>query len=110
MQLQIALPDEVAHTLEKRWGNLERKLLEMIVIEAYRQGSISTGKVRELLDLSTRLEADAFLQENGIELDYDEADFESDRQTHEQLQQDRKLQQTTFRVSRSLLESLLEQY
>ncbi len=67
---------KVAHTLEKRWGNKMQKLLEMVVIEAYRQGSISTGKVRELLYLSTRLEADAFLQENGIELEYDEADFD----------------------------------
>ena len=69
----------------------KRKLLEMVVLEAYRQGSISTGKVRELLDLSTRLEADAFLQANGVEFDYDEADLERDRQTHEQLRQDRKL-------------------
>jgi len=91
MQVQIALPDEVARTLEMKWGNLERKLLEMVVLEAYRQGSISTGKVRELLEMSTRLEADAFLQAHGIELDYNEADLESDRQTHEQLLHDRKL-------------------
>ncbi len=46
MQIQIALPDEVADSLLAKWGNLERKLMEMVVIEAYREGSISVGKVR----------------------------------------------------------------
>ena len=35
MQIQIVLPDDVACSLEAKWGSLERKLLEMLVIEAY---------------------------------------------------------------------------
>lgn len=27
MQIQIALPDDVAHSLKEKWGSLERKLL-----------------------------------------------------------------------------------
>ncbi len=91
MQIQIALPDDVAHSLEEKWGSLERKLLEMLVIEAYREGSISAGKLRELLSISTRLEVDAFLKAKGVDLHYDEADLEADRQTHEQLRQSGKL-------------------
>lgn len=91
MLLQIALPDDVAYSLEARWGSLERKLLEMLVIEAYREGSISAGKVRELLGMSTRLEVDAFLKARGVDLHYSEADLEADRQTHEQLRQSGKL-------------------
>ncbi len=90
MQIKIALPD-VARSLEEKWGSLERKLLEILVIEAYREGSISAGKMRELLGMSTRLEVDAFLKVNGVDLHYDEADFEADRQTHEQLRQEGKL-------------------
>ncbi|MBD2772446.1 UPF0175 family protein [Iningainema tapete] len=91
MQIQIALPDDVAHSLETKWGNLERKLLEMLVEKAYLEGSISVGKVRELLGMSTRLEADAFLKAKGIDLQYNETDYVSDRQTHEQLRQEGKL-------------------
>lgn len=91
MQIQIALPDDVAHSLQEKWGSLERKLLEMLVLEAYREGSISVGKVRELLGLSTRLESDAFLKVRGVDLHYDEADFEADCQTHEQLRQEGRL-------------------
>ncbi len=91
MQIQIALPDDVAYSFKAKWGNLERKLLEVLVIEAYREGSISVGKVRELLGMSTRLEVDAFLKAKGVDLHYGEADFEADRQTHEQLQREAKL-------------------
>ncbi len=91
MQIQIALPDDVACSLEAKWGSLEKKLLEIVVIEAYREGSISVGKVRELLGMSTRLEVDAFLKAKGVDLHYGEADFEADRQTHEQLQREVKL-------------------
>jgi predicted HTH domain antitoxin len=67
MQIKIALPDDVARSLEEKWGSLERKLLEILVIEAYREGSISAGKC-ELLGMSTRLEVDAFLKVNGVDL------------------------------------------
>lgn len=91
MQIQIALPDDVAHSLEVKWGSLERRVLEMIALEAYREGSISAGKVRELLGMPTRLEVDTFLKAKGVELHYNEADFEADRQTHEQLRREGKL-------------------
>lgn len=88
MQVQLVLPDDIAHSLESRWGNLERKLLEMLTLEAYREGSISVGKVRELMGLATRLEVDSWLKSKGIDLHYSETDFEADRQTHDQLKQE----------------------
>ncbi|PSF33317.1 hypothetical protein C7H19_20170 [Aphanothece hegewaldii CCALA 016] len=91
MQIQIALPDDLAFSLEAKWGSLERRLTEMIVIEAYREGSISVGKVRELLGMKTRLEVDDFLKAKGVDLPYSEADLEADSQTHEQLRKDGKL-------------------
>jgi predicted HTH domain antitoxin len=91
MQIQIALPDDIALSLKEKWGSLEQKLLEILAIEAYREGSISAGKVRELLGMSTRLEVDAFLKAKGVDLHYDEADLEADRQTHEQLRRQGKL-------------------
>lgn len=87
MQIQIGIPDDVAYSLEAKWGSLERKLLEMLAIAAYQEGSISVGKVRELLGMATRLEVDAFLKEKGIYLHYNEADFEQDISTMRRLEQ-----------------------
>ncbi len=91
MQIQIALPDDIAHSLESKWGSVERKLLEMVAIAAYEEGIISAGQVRELLGMSTRLEVDAFLKEKSVYLHYDEDDLEADRSSHEQLWQAGKL-------------------
>ena len=88
MQIQIGIPDDVAHSLEAKWGSLERKLLEILAIAAYQEGSISAGKVRELLGMSTRLEADAFLKQKGVYLHYNEADFEQDIATMRRLEQE----------------------
>jgi predicted HTH domain antitoxin len=90
-QMQIQIPDGVAHDLQVKWGDLERKLLEIMVIEAYREGAISTGKVRELLELPTRLDADLFLKSKAVYLNYDEADFTQDMLTMQQLEQAGKL-------------------
>ena len=68
MQIQIALPDDIISSLEAKWGSLERRLMEMVIVEAYREGSISVGKVRELLGMKTRLEVDAFLKAKGVDL------------------------------------------
>jgi predicted HTH domain antitoxin len=83
MQIQVTLPDDLVHCLETKWGNLEHKLQEMIILQAYSEGSISVGKVQELLGIKTRLAIDAFLQDRGIELNYGEAELEIDRHTHE---------------------------
>lgn len=91
MQITISLPDNIAQFLEAKWGNLERRLLEDTVAQAYKEGAISAGKVRELLGMKTRLEADAFLKAKGINLAYNEAEFEADIQTHEQLRSEGKL-------------------
>jgi len=48
MEIQIALPDELANSLSRKWGNLEQTLLEMLVIKAYQEGEISAGKGGEL--------------------------------------------------------------
>jgi predicted HTH domain antitoxin len=91
MQIEIALPDDIARDLTNRWGNLERQILEMVVVQAYRDGVISAGKVRQLLGMATRLEVDAFLKQKGVYLHYDAAELDADQKTHEQLRSEGKL-------------------
>jgi predicted HTH domain antitoxin len=91
MQVAIALPDDIAQSLNDKWGNLERQVLEMVLIQAYRDGLLSAGKIRELLGFATRLEVDAFLKARQVELHYDETDLADDRATHEQLRAEGKL-------------------
>ena len=49
MQISIVLPDAIAHYLTEKWGDLDTRIMEMIAVEAYRDGLISVGKLSELL-------------------------------------------------------------
>lgn len=91
MQVELPLPDNVIKDLTAKWGNLEQQILEIVVVQAYRDEVISAGKVRQILGMATRMEVEEFLKQKGIDLHYDETDLESDRQTHQQLRNQGKL-------------------
>ena len=81
MQITIEIPDEVAQQLDQTEDNLSRRLLEVIIADAYSNGKISTAEVRQFLQLPSRLAAHAFLKQMGVYLNYDEAELEQDLQT-----------------------------
>ncbi|MEB3886096.1 UPF0175 family protein [Lyngbya sp. CCY1209] len=81
MQVSIEIPDEVARRLGEEGGDLQRKLLEVFIADAYRCGTISTAEVRRILQLSSRLETHAFLKRMGVYLNYDEEELERDIET-----------------------------
>jgi predicted HTH domain antitoxin len=91
MKVTIEIPDEIAHHLEQEWNNLPRKVLEILVVQAYEANIITRAEVRRILQLSSRYETDGFLKQAGACLHYDESDFEHDLLTMEQLEREGKL-------------------
>ena len=81
MQVTIDIPDEIAGWLDQPLGNISRRLVEIVVAEAYRFGEISTSQVQGILGLSSRLETHAFLKRMGVYLNYDAVELERDLQT-----------------------------
>jgi hypothetical protein len=63
MQITIELPDELANQLEASLGNLNRRALESLIVEAYRLKILSAA---------------AFLKKHGAYLHYTEADLVQD--------------------------------
>lgn len=57
-------------------------MLEAYAIEMYRQLKMSLGAIAELLDLSID-QANAFLKQHGVPLNYSLEDLENDRRTLE---------------------------
>ncbi len=74
----IALPEEVAHQIESRWGSLPQRALESLAIEAYRSGIITTAEVQRMLGMNSRWEVDDFLKRAHAYVDYTEADLDRD--------------------------------
>ena len=86
MDVTISIPDDMAHHLQKKWGDdLARRALESLALEAYRERLIGESRLPRWLGLPTRMEAHRFLKEHGVPLHYTLADLERDRQTHRRL-------------------------
>ncbi|NJK50489.1 UPF0175 family protein [Candidatus Gracilibacteria bacterium] len=81
MQITIELPEEIGQQLQQQWGNLSRKMLESLAVEAYRNGVLTEAQIQVLLNLPSRFVTEAFLKQSQAYLDYTEEDLEQDLQT-----------------------------
>lgn len=81
MQVTVEIPDVIAQQLNQTEGDLARRLLEVIVADAYRDRKINTAEVRQILQLPTRLATHAFLKRMGVYLNYEEVELKQDFQT-----------------------------
>ena len=68
-----------------------RRLYESYLIEQYRQGKISCGKLGKLLGMSSRWDAEAFLQEKKVDLPYNLDDLAQDTATLQRLRSEGKI-------------------
>jgi hypothetical protein len=70
MNLELHIPEEVAHLLTSEFADLPRAALEALALEGYRSKRFSEGQVRQMLGFSSRLQVHAFLKEHGVHLHY----------------------------------------
>jgi predicted HTH domain antitoxin len=86
MSLVLNMTASAEHTFRDAWGDqIDRKGLEALAIEGYREGKLSLGKLAELLGMPTTLEANRWLAERGVALNYSVDDFRDDCRTLDRL-------------------------
>ncbi len=86
MSLILNLPSSAESVFRDAWGDqIDRKGLEALALEGYREGKLSLGKLAELLGLATTHEADRWLAERGVALNYSIVDFRKDCHTLDRL-------------------------
>lgn len=85
MTITVELPEDIAAHLASLGEDLPRAVLEGFAIKQYVAGKLTQAHLRRLLGFATRMDVDAFLKANGVELEYTEEDLERDRQAHRQL-------------------------
>lgn len=91
MQVTIEIPDEFSRQVQPLLKNLPRKVLEVLVVEAYKEELITRHQVGQFLGLASRFEVDRFLKQVNVFLHYDEVDLEEDRNTLNQLRSEGQL-------------------
>lgn len=86
MALYLNISEEADQVLREAWGkDLDQAALEALVIEGYRAGKFGIADVRRLLKLETRWDAESWLGQRGIYMNYSIADLEADRKTLDRL-------------------------
>ena len=84
MQVTLELPDALAEQLTSGGRDLARAVFESLVVEQYREGEISRGKLAEMLGLSI-WQSEEFLRKRDARLPFSNADLEADRAASDQL-------------------------
>lgn len=84
MKITVDLPDKLTEKVGKQWGDLSKKVVDSLALEAYKSKIISTAELGEILNLS-RLEIHSFLQKSGVYLNYEAEDLAEDLVTIDEL-------------------------
>jgi hypothetical protein len=77
-EFTVRIPDDLARRLGTG-GEVERRVLEALALEEFRQGHLSRADLRRLLGFSTRAKLDEFLTAHEVFGTYTAEDLERDR-------------------------------
>jgi predicted HTH domain antitoxin len=84
MEITVQLPDQIARQIAAATGDIPRRILEAVAIEAYRSDQLSRGQVSELLGLNF-WDTEEFLKKRGASISYSKEDLERDAQANDQV-------------------------
>ena len=80
MTVSFELPHELEQHLRLELGDLDQAAKEALLIESYREGRLSVGKIAQILGKGV-IETQAWLTEHGVPLNYSLEDLKNDRET-----------------------------
>ena len=81
MEITVNLPDKLTEKVGEQWGDLSKKIVDSLALEAYKSKIISTAELGEILGLNSRWEIYDFLQKSGVYLNYEADDLADDLAT-----------------------------
>jgi hypothetical protein len=72
MDVTLHIPDDLADRLG---GNLSRRVLELLALDGYKNGHLTSTDLRGLLGFHTAYQLDEFLEAHNLWADYTVDDF-----------------------------------
>lgn len=84
MAISFQLENALEEQLRRDLGDLGQAARDALFIDAYRKGKLSIGRLAKTLGIGV-IEADRWLAERGVPLNYGFEDFQSDTQTLREL-------------------------
>src|ERR1700747_2660261 len=83
-EITIRIPDELARLVGAA-GPVERRVLEALALDEFRQGHLSRAELRRLLGFGTRMKLDEFLRAHDVYEPYTMEDLERERRDLQRL-------------------------
>ena len=83
-EITLRIPDDLARRLGAA-GDIERRVLETLALDEFRQGHLNRAELRQLLGFATRAKLDEFLTVHGVFGTYTPEDLERDRRDLQRL-------------------------
>src|SRR3954469_19308242 len=83
-EITVRIPAELAR-LVGTGGEVERRVLEALALEEFKQGHLSRAELRRLLGFGTRMKLDEFLAAHGVFGTYTVDDLERERRDLQRL-------------------------
>jgi predicted HTH domain antitoxin len=81
MAISIELPPDIESLLTTQYSDLAQAAKEALTVEAYRSGKFGISTVRRILGFETRWEAEQWLADRHVPINYGPEDLEADRRT-----------------------------
>jgi hypothetical protein len=78
-EITVRIPADLARRLGVG-GEIERRIIEALALDEFRQGHLSRAELRQLLGFATRAKLDEFLTGHGVFGTYTADDLERDRE------------------------------
>jgi hypothetical protein len=66
MQVTVNLPDKLINKIEDKWGDLSQKILNELVLIAFKEGSIDIDELKDMLDLSNDADLKQFFNTHNM--------------------------------------------
>jgi predicted HTH domain antitoxin len=83
-EITVRIPDELVRLVGAS-GEVERRVLEALALDEFRQGHLSRAELRRLLGFGTRMKLDEFLAARGVFGTYTLDDLERERRDLQRL-------------------------
>ena len=84
MTITFQLEDDLERQLRRDLGDLGQAARDALLIEAYRMGKLSIGRLARTLGIGV-IDADQWLARHGVPLNYTFEDFKADQNTLREL-------------------------
>lgn len=89
MTVTFDIPTDIEQSLREELGDLAVVAREALLVESYRRGALSLGRLAEVLRIATT-QAPKWLAARGVAINYSSADLSDDERTLDQVLGDRR--------------------